>query len=123
MRQCNLFYVLQVSFISAASEAGVTDASTLADMIQYAAHASQVPVKRSGQSAFSWVPLVAVAAFAQGKAAPERRADVLGLTVQALVSVMLPFPVATTNMSVSVLFHYNSCIMQQAGVELEVLVV
>lgn len=78
---------LQAAFITAATGAGISDASKLADMILYAGHASQIPVKRSGQSAFSWVPLLAVAVTAQSKASPDSRSDALSLTIQGLVSV------------------------------------
>lgn len=59
----------------------------LADMILYAGYASQLPVKRSGQSAFSWVPLVAVAVAAQSMVSPEKRSEALSLINQGLVSV------------------------------------
>ncbi|EIE22085.1 hypothetical protein COCSUDRAFT_48053 [Coccomyxa subellipsoidea C-169] len=77
----------KAAFVSAASEAGISDSSMVAEMILYAGYASQLPVKRSGQSAFSWVPLVAVAAAAQGQASSEKRAEALTLIIQTLVSV------------------------------------
>jgi hypothetical protein len=56
-------------------------------MVHYAAAAAQLPVARSGQSAFSWVPLVAVAASAQNMAAAELRAAFLGVLVEAIALV------------------------------------
>ena len=63
----------QESFLKAALEAGVSwdGAFAVVDMMHYAAAAAQLPVARSGQSAFSWVPLVAVAASAQNMAASD----------------------------------------------------
>ncbi len=87
LSRCTAFATLQAAFVSAASEAGISDSSMVAEMILYAGYASQLPVKRSGQSAFSWVPLVAVAAAAQGQASSEKRAEALTLIIQTLVSV------------------------------------
>lgn len=62
-------------------------AHTIVDMIYYAAAASQLPVQRSGQSAFSWVPLVAVTASAQNMAAAHARQAFLGVLVEAIALV------------------------------------
>lgn len=78
---------MQEAFATAAMDAGVADTDHAVDMIMYAAHASQLPVKRSGQSAFSWIPLVTVAAAVQNLAAADKRAAFLPSILRALTDV------------------------------------